>query len=106
MITAGPLASRASRAGSITARFRISSVSNQRQGGLMATRGNTTFQKRQKEVARKDKQKRKAERRAERKLSQADSDHGSSGSRDSSSDVEDKAQPEVDAPNPFSGTHS
>ena len=34
----------------------------------MTTRGKTTFQKRQKELARKDRQKRKAERREERKL--------------------------------------
>ena len=34
----------------------------------MATRARTTFQKRQKEMARKDKQQRKAERREQRKL--------------------------------------
>ena len=34
----------------------------------MATRGKTTFLKRQKEMARKDKRQRKAERRQERKL--------------------------------------
>ena len=34
----------------------------------MATRGKTTFQKRQKEMARKDKRQRKEERRAQRKL--------------------------------------
>ncbi len=39
----------------------------------MATRGKTTFQKRQKEMARKDKQQRKAERRAQRKLDNSDS---------------------------------
>ena len=39
----------------------------------MATRGRTTFQKRQKEQARKEKQQRKAERRAQRKLDSADS---------------------------------
>lgn len=33
----------------------------------MATRGRTTFQKRQKELARKEKQRAKAERRAQRK---------------------------------------
>ena len=38
----------------------------------MATRGKTTFQKRQKEAARKDKQQRKAERRAQRKLDNSD----------------------------------
>ena len=68
----------------------------------MATRGNTTFQKRQKEMARKDKQLRKVERRAERKLNQADSDQP--GNVDSSSDMESRAQPEADDPNPFSGS--
>jgi hypothetical protein len=34
----------------------------------MATRARTTFQKRQKEMARKDKQQRKAERREQRKM--------------------------------------
>ena len=34
----------------------------------MATRGKASFQKRQKEVARKEKQQRKADRRAQRKL--------------------------------------
>jgi len=38
----------------------------------MATRGRATFQKRQKEMARKDKQQRKAERRAQRKLDNSD----------------------------------
>ena len=36
----------------------------------MATRGRTTFQKRQKELARKEKQQMKAERRKQKKLSQ------------------------------------
>ena len=40
----------------------------------MATRGRTTFQKRQKEMARKDKQQRKAARRAQRKLDNSDAD--------------------------------
>jgi len=41
----------------------------------MSTRGRTTFQKRQKELARKEKQQRKAERRAQRKLEEStDSD--------------------------------
>jgi hypothetical protein len=38
----------------------------------MATRGKMTFQKRQKEAARKDKQLRKAERKAQRKLDPSD----------------------------------
>jgi len=38
----------------------------------MADRGKATFQKRQKEMARKDKQQRKAARRAQRKLDSAD----------------------------------
>jgi len=37
----------------------------------MATRGRTTFQKRQKEMARKEKRQIKAERRAQRKLANA-----------------------------------
>ena len=40
----------------------------------MATRARTTFQKRQKEMARKDKQQRKAERREQRKLSRNEPD--------------------------------
>ncbi|MBI4459347.1 MAG: hypothetical protein HY648_04735 [Acidobacteria bacterium] len=40
----------------------------------MPTRGRTTFQKRQKEMARKDKQQRKAARRAQRKLDNTDAD--------------------------------
>jgi hypothetical protein len=40
----------------------------------MAIRAKTTFQKRQKELARKDKQQRKAERRELRKLSRAQAD--------------------------------
>ena len=39
----------------------------------MSTRGRTTFQKRQKELARKEKQQRKAARRAQRKLDTTDS---------------------------------
>ena len=54
----------------------------------MATRKNTTFQKRQKELVRKDKQKRKAERRAERKLSQSDSVNEPSEDNDSAVDTE------------------
>ena len=38
----------------------------------MTTRGRTTFQKRQKEMARKDKQQRKTARRAQRKLDNSD----------------------------------
>ena len=40
----------------------------------MATRARTTFQKRQKEMARKDKQQRKAERREQRKMSRGETD--------------------------------
>jgi len=39
----------------------------------MASRGRTTFQKRQKELARKEKRERKAERRAQRKSESTDS---------------------------------
>ena len=42
------------------------------QEGPMATRGKGTFQKRQKEMARKDKQQRKVARRAQRKLDSTD----------------------------------
>jgi hypothetical protein len=71
----------------------------------MATRGNTTFQKKQKEMARKDKQKRKAERRAERKLNRNDSDNSLSGADEGgSSEVESTAEVE-DVPNPISGTN-
>ena len=38
----------------------------------MATRGRTTFQKRQKELARKEKRQMKAERRAQRKLTKSE----------------------------------
>ncbi len=38
----------------------------------MATRGRTTFQKRQRELAKKEKQQMKAERRAQRKLERTD----------------------------------
>jgi len=54
----------------------------------MATRGTTTFQKRQKEMARKDKQKRKAERRVQRKLDKSDSGNEPSGDVESSFDSE------------------
>jgi len=40
----------------------------------MATRGRATFQKRQKELARKDKQQRKNERREQRKLERTEAD--------------------------------
>ena len=58
----------------------------------MASRGNPAFKKRQKELARKDKQKRKADRRAQRKLDNADSGDSQSEDAKSSSD------PEVELP--------
>ena len=64
----------------------------------MATRVKAPFQKRQKEIARKDKQQRKAEWRAQRKLDQADSDNGPSGDVESSSEPESKPESEADAP--------
>ena len=60
----------------------------------MATRGNAPFQKRQKELARKDKQKRKEERRAQRKLDKIDSGNESLGDI-ASFDAE--SEPESDA---------
>lgn len=54
----------------------------------MATRGRTTFQKRQKEMARKDKQQRKAARRAQRKLDNADADRTGWQDVESSSELE------------------
>jgi len=72
----------------------------------MATRGKAPFQKRQKEIARKDKQLRKAERRAQRKLDKSDSDNGPSGDLESSSELQSNPQSESDAPKPLSGTHS
>ncbi len=47
--------------------------------GLLATRGRTTFRKRQKELERKEKQRLKAERRAQRKLAR---DSGQSGAEE------------------------
>ena len=44
----------------------------------MATRGRTTFQKRQREIAKKEKQQMKAERRRQKKLSQGDADKAES----------------------------
>ena len=46
-------------------------------GGLMATRGRTSFLKKQKEMARKDRQLRKAEIREQRKLARSNSPEGS-----------------------------
>jgi hypothetical protein len=66
----------------------------------MATREKATFQKRQKEIARKDKQQRKAERRAHRKLDESDSDNGPSGDMKSSSDSESEPTAEADDSNP------
>ena len=70
----------------------------------MATRGKAPFQKRQKEIARKDKQQRKAERRAQRKLDKSDLDNGPSGDVESSSDPESGLPSETDEPNLLSGT--
>jgi len=68
----------------------------------MANRGSGGFQKRQKEIARKDKQKRKAERRAERKLSQTD-DSTSGSNLDTAASADSEAQPEEHEPTPLSG---
>jgi hypothetical protein len=55
----------------------------------MATRGRTTFLKRQREMARKDKQQRKAERRQQRKLDRASADRGPSQDEAFPADVEE-----------------
>lgn len=64
----------------------------------MAARGNAPFQKRQKEMARKDKQQRKAERRAQRKLDHSDSDQGTSGDTETISGPDGEPQSEADGP--------
>ena len=64
----------------------------------MPTRGKTTFQKRQKEMARKDKQQRKAERRAQRKLDGENPDRGMFQNVDSPPELgqDGDAPPELD----------
>ena len=59
----------------------------------MATRSRTTFQKRQKELARKEKQRMKAERRAQRKLAGRKADATGFGSV--SSPAPQDAEPEL-----------
>ena len=54
----------------------------------MVTRGKTTFQKRQKEMARKDKQQRKVARRAQKKLDNSDADSTVLQDEESSSELE------------------
>ena len=54
----------------------------------MATRGRTTFQKRQKEMARKEKRQMKAERRAQRKLGNAGSEGDAYDEQSSASESE------------------
>jgi len=71
----------------------------------MATRGKAPFQKRQKEMARKDKQQRKVERRAQRKLDNADSDHGLSPETESSDPVQESLD-EAEGSGPSSDTQS
>jgi hypothetical protein len=62
----------------------------------MAIRGKMTFQKRQKEMARKDKQQRKAARRAQRRLDNADSVDGVAQNVEPSSAPESQPPPEAD----------
>ena len=57
----------------------------------MVNRGNAPFQKRQKELARKDKQKRKEERRTQRKLDK--SDLGNEPDADMQCSVEPESEP-------------
>ena len=57
----------------------------------MVNRGNAPFQKRQKELARKDKQKRKEERRTQRKLDK--SDLGNEPDADMQSSIEPESEP-------------
>ena len=59
----------------------------------MATRGRTTFQKRQKEMARKERQQMKAERRAQRKLANT----GDNGDPDSAQSPGSELEPEGEA---------
>ena len=59
----------------------------------MTVRGRTTFQKRQKEMDRKDKQQRKAARRAQRKLDLADPDRPSSQEMESPLESEPESEP-------------
>ena len=82
----------------------ISRSSIRSQEGLTVTRGKAPFQKRQKEIARKDKQQRKVERRAQRKLDNADSDNGPIGGVESSSELEGKPPSEADTTQPISET--
>ena len=66
----------------------------------MATRGKAPFQKRQKEIARKDKQQRKAERREQRKLEKTDLGNEPSGDGQAPSDPESEPPSETDERNP------
>jgi hypothetical protein len=72
----------------------------------MATPGKAPFQKRQKEMARKDKQLRKVERRAQRKLDNSDSDNGPSGDSDSSVDQDNQKELEIGVLDPISERQS
>jgi hypothetical protein len=59
----------------------------------MPTRGKTTFQKRQKEMARKDKQQRKAERRAQRKLDSENPDRAAFQEVESTTELDRESEP-------------
>jgi hypothetical protein len=63
----------------------------------MPTRGKTTFQKRQKEAARRDKQQRKAARRVQRKLDGPMTDQEITTEVDSNAEVDANTESEVDA---------
>jgi len=60
----------------------------------MSTRGRTTFQKRQKELARKEKQQRKAERRTQRKLENAEGDRMVYQDTESPAELEPGSEPQ------------
>ncbi len=59
----------------------------------MAVRGKPTFQKKQKEIARRDKQQRKAARRAQRKLDSADPEKTVLQDTESPSDLDPEREP-------------
>ena len=63
------------------------------QEGPMTTRGKATFQKRQKEMARKDKQQRKAARRAQRKLDNTDTGGALSQDIEPLAELEPESEP-------------
>ena len=92
IITAAPVARPGNDAGSHRLRIQWGDLfaPNNLQEARMATRGRTTFQKRQKEMARKERQQMKAERRAQRKLANTSDD----GDPDSAQSPRSELEPE------------